>query len=402
MTISLPLVLEASRRRRSPEFGILSRGAARSLSSQLVAPIAEEVARHRVSADGLLFAARVHGISGLLSRLADQDPSALPAEHVAALAAERGNVGERGRSLLEDLRNLGRVSARLGLPLIPLKGAFLSSERYRDLSLRPAADIDLLAPGDTFEPWCRLLEAEGYVLENESWKNRAYVRAGHREPTGFGEHPENPRPVEVHQRVRERFLGRTLDITDVLLARLTDGFVDGDIAARLPGDTALFLHLFAHAAPAAVGRGLRLIQLVDVSQVVPRGDTADVLIERLGEAAWGLAALIEKGLPGALPEPLRSSLAARAPAIRRQRLWLSRPGLMTGDEEKTILVWAELGLCQNFGSVAGRLADALPERAVLRNLYGDRSHGDGSQGDGSQGNTRTLHAFGRYIRDRFR
>ena len=390
MTISLPLVLEASRRRRSPEFGILSRGAARSLSRQLVAPIAEEVARHRVSVDGLLFAARVHGISGLLSRLADREPSALPAEHLEALAVERRNVGERGQCLLDDLRILGRASSRLGLPLIPLKGAYLASERYHDLSLRPAADIDLLAPGDTFEPWCRLLEAEGYVLENESWKNRAYVRAGHREPSGFGEHPENPRPVELHQRVKERFLGRTLDITDVLLTRLTDGFVGGDIPASLPDDTALALHLFAHAAPAAIGRGLRLIQLVDFSHVVPRADTAALIIERLGDAAWGLAALIDKGLPNALPEPLRSSLAAMAPAPRRQRRWLSRPGLMTGDEEKTILVLAQLRLCREFGSVAGRLADALPERAVLRNLYGDESPRS------------TLGAFGRYVRDRFR
>ena len=390
MATSLPLVLEASRRRRTPEFRALSRGAARSLSSHLMDPLAEEVARHEVSADGLLFASRVHGVSGLLSKLADREPDGLPAEHVAALAAERQSIGERGKRLLEDLGALGGVARRAGLPLIPLKGAYLASERYRDLSLRPAADIDLLAPGDTFEPWGRLLVSEGYVLANESWKNRVYVRPGHREPAGFGEHPDNPRPVELHQRVRERFLGRTIDFTDVLTARLTDGFVGGAIAARLPDDSALALHLFAHAAPAAIGRGLRLIQLVDFSHLSTRADTAGVLQERLGEAAWGLAALIEKGLPGALPDSLRAALALAPPSPRRQRLWLSRPGLMTGDEEKTILILAELRLTRDLPSAAGRMADALPDRAVLQNLYGAGASG-----------ASYLNALARYCRDRF-
>ncbi|MEO6325024.1 MAG: nucleotidyltransferase family protein [Thermoanaerobaculia bacterium] len=390
MAISLPLVLEAGRRRRTPEFGALSWGAARSLAARSLGSLADVVGRHRASADTLLFCARVHGVSGLLSRLTDNEPGTLPAEHAEALRHEREQVGARGRRLLEDLSTLGAAAQRGGLPLIPLKGAYLAAERYRDLSLRPAADIDLLAPAETFAPWARLLEESGYVLRHESWKNRVYIRPGHREPDGFGEHPDNPRPVELHQRVRERFLGRFVDLTDSIVERLSDGFVGDTVTARIPDDAALALHLFAHAAPAAIGRGLRLIQLVDLTHLQPRADTVAVLREHLGEAAWGLAALFEKGLPGALPDALRAELGRFQPAPGRQLRWLSRPGLMTGSEEKRFLLLAELGLCRDLASAAGRFYDALPERAVLQNLYGT----------GAGGPMTYVRALGRYCRDR--
>lgn len=387
--ISLPLFLEASRRRQDSIFGALSRAAAASLATKDLSPLVFEIDRRSASPEDLLFMARIHGVSGLLSELADSDSAGLREQDLSAVREERRQIGERGDRLIEDLRRLGRAAEREGLPLIPLKGAFLAPERYRDLSLRPAADIDLLAPGATFEPWCRLLAAEGYLLEDESWKNRVYLRPGRREPNGFGEHPENPRPVELHQRVRERFLGRFVDLTDVFESRLTSGFIAGDIAARIPDDTALALHLFAHAAPAAIGRGLRLIQLADLAHLLPRPDTAAVLRERLGEAAWGLAALFEKALPGALPGALRAVLETAPPSPRRQRLWLSRPGLMTGDEEKRILLLRELRLCESVSHAGGRLLDALPERSVLQNLYG------------AETGPRYVRAMGLYLRDRF-
>jgi hypothetical protein len=232
-----------------------------------------------------------------------------------------------------------------------------------------------------------LLETSGYSLESESFKERVYVRRGGQlAGSGYLEDPEGPRPVEVHPVLHERFLGRVIDITEAFTHGLRVGAVAG-VPARIPGPAALALHLFAHAAPAAVGRGLRLIQLYDLRFLPDDAEIADALISFFGPAAWGLGALFSRSLPGCLPPGLLSSLERAAPSGRRRRAWLARPGLMTGDEEKTILVLHELGLCESPAAVLRRVRDAFPERSVLRNLYGLESG--------------PLVAFGRYYRDRF-
>lgn len=377
MTLDLALHLAGRKRKRDPLFGALSRAAAAALSARSLRPLAEAVSERRASVDDVLFMAQIHGVSGLLDALASEDGAdGLPEEHRDALRRERAATGARAERIAEEVRRLGERASRLGLPFIPLKGTFLATERYRDASLRPTADIDLLTPGTSFPGWSRLLAEEGYSLAAESFKNQVFDRPGARAPAGYGEHADNPRPVELHERLRERFVGRVVDFTDLYLEDAREGTLLGGLPALVPGPRGLAAHLFAHAAPAAVGRGLRLVQLADLSHLAAEDGAADAVAALLGEAAWGLASLFERELPGALPRALAEALTRNAPGPMRRRAWLARPGLMTGDQEGAILLLAELRLCRTKREALQRVLDALPEPSVLRNLYGARTRAE--------------------------
>ena len=392
MPLHLPLHLEARRRKASPVFGALTRGAAASLASGSAAPLGAALRASGASVDDLLFAASIHGVGGLLSRLAEGERDALAPEEAAALASARERARARGERLAQDLAHLGVLAERAGLRLVPLKGAYLSSERYRDPSLRPCADIDLLAAGDLCDAWGRLLEKDGYAYLEESltYKNRAYARP-HEKPTGSGylEDTDNPRPVDLHPRIAERFLGGVVDITDAYTGDLHDGTVAG-VPARVPGARALALHLFAHAAPTAVGRGVRLLQIHDLTFLPDDAAVGDALVESLGEAAWGLGALFSRAVPGCLGPRVLAALERAAPPRRRRAAWLARPGLLTGEHESSVLVLAELRLCPSLVARAGRLLRAAPDASYLASAYG------------AQGPLGYLRALPAYYRDRFR
>src|SRR5262249_33536047 len=154
-----------------------------------------------------------------------------------------------------------------GLPFIPLKGSFLAQQRYGDASLRPAADVDLLAPDDaSYDAWTRLLAADVYELETESARDRVFQRRDTRPPASFAEDADSPRPVELHRRLEVRLLGRSVDVTEPYVRGLSGGSLLGE-PALLPSDGALALHLLVHAGPALVGRGVRLVQLHDFTRL---------------------------------------------------------------------------------------------------------------------------------------
>ena len=353
----------------SPRFARLSLAAASSLAEKTAAPLAEAVHRLGAEADELLFVARVHGVAGLLARLDEKD-GALRSPLARALGAERERIAERTSALTSDLAAIGQAAASAGLDLVPLKGAVLGALRYGDPSLRPAADIDLLCREEELARWERVLTGLGYALTARSGKDLVFRRPGERVPTGFEERPDNPRPVELHFRIPSRLLGRTVDPTEAYRARLAAGELPSVGRALLPDDDALLLHLLAHLGPAAVGRGARLIQLHDLSLLAPTASAGALRVAHRGAAAWGLAALCARSLPGALPGALLVSLQRARPPRRRADAWLRRPGLQTGAEERTLLALAELPLCRSLGERAARLLDALPERSLLTRTYG--------------------------------
>ena len=352
-----------------PRFAKLTLAAAASLSRGTTAPLAEEASRLGAGTEELLFLARVHGVAGLLSRL-EEGAGALTSALRRALAAERVRIRERAEALAQDLRAIGSAASEARLDLIPLKGSVLGPAFYRDPSLRPAADLDLLADGGDVSRWERLLGSLGYERAAETSRDVVFRRPAERGPTGFEERPDNPRPVELHRHLGVRLLGRTVDPTPSYRSRLAAGTLPGIGGALLPGDDALLLHLLVHLAPAAVGRGARLLQLHDLSLLSPSPDAPSLLTGVLGEAAWGLASLVVRSLPAALPAPLVSALEASRPPERRAGAWLSRPGLQTGTEERRFLVLAELPLSATWGDRLGRLRDAVPQGALLDRTYG--------------------------------
>jgi hypothetical protein len=369
VSLHLPLHLEGRRRKREPAFRELSRAAARALAVRDLAPVAETLSRGAASAGDVVFASRIHGICGLLAELTDARPDAVPEELAIAWREDRARAAERAARLAEDLARLGERARRSGLAFVPLKGAVLAFSRGRDPSLRPCADLDLLASGADFDAWTRVLLEMGYVLETEGAKDSVFQNPKTRPPSSFAEDPDAPRPVELHRRIETRLLGRVHDPTESYLASLTDGTLLG-VPARLPSDDALFLHLFLHASPDLVGRGLRLVQYDDFTHLKPTNAFVDAAIALLDEASWGIAALLTRTRPDAVPAALLGGFERAAPPARRRRAWLSRPGLLTGEAEKTVLVLAEARLCRRPGELAARARQALPDRAFLDRAYG--------------------------------
>lgn len=352
-----------------PRFGTLTLAAARSLAAGTVAPLEEEIERLSAGSAEVLFVARVQGVSGLLSRLDEAGP-ALPAPVARELRAERDRIGERSAVLGSALSSIATAAAAAGLALVPLKGAILGPLHYRDPSLRPAADLDLLAGEGDVPRWEAALAGLGYAKVAESARDVVFRRPGERVPTGFEERPDNPCPVELHRHLGVRLLGRLVDPTREYRGRLSPGSLPGAGPALLPDDDALLLHLLVHLAPAAVGRGSRLVQLHDLRLLSPTRGVEGALLAVMGEAAWGLSALSARSYPGCLPDSLLSALEAhRAPPARARR-WLRRPGLCTGSHERTLLALAELPLCRSWGERLSRLGDARPGNDLLDRTYG--------------------------------
>jgi hypothetical protein len=122
--------------------------------------------------------------------------------------------------------------------------------------------------------------------------------------------------------------GADVDVTDAF--RQTSGRVDMTVLPS-PGEAYLALHLFLHASAAMLDRGLRLAQVLDFAFVASDAATQTVVRERLGDAAWAVVHLLARDVPGVLaPAWMEASDAAR-PSRLRQRVILSRPGLLQGD-----------------------------------------------------------------------
>lgn len=321
----------------------------------------------QIAVDEVLFAARIHGVSGILAQLACPAPSSELAE---GLRLDLDRQGRRAGRLREEAARLAVRAAAAGLPFVPLKGTYLFAARYEDPSQRPMADLDLLAPRGTFGPWTRLLLEEGYELATRGRKDWVFARPGVRTPTDFAEHEDNPRPVELHFALPVRLLGRDVDLSSLYVSRLRSvPFLDS--RAEVPDDDVLALHLLVHAGPSLVGRGLRLIQFVDFRKLDLSAAAPDLFRGALGpEVAWGLVRLLERSLPGTLPAALAAALVA--PSSSRRKAWERRPGLLLGREERTALVFAELPLCDSPLAKLSRIRDALPEGSFLERAYGNR------------------------------
>lgn len=118
--------------------------------------------------DEIIALARRHGVSPLLQRaLRKGDALADVPERVRTHFEE-----ERRATALDNLRNYGefqRIARALrerGIPVIALKGLQLAELVYRDISLRPMGDLDILVPLAQVEPAVATLLTLEYESEN--------------------------------------------------------------------------------------------------------------------------------------------------------------------------------------------------------------------------------------------
>lgn len=215
---------------------------------------------------------QVHGVAPLLWPHLN-GVNWLPVNMQRWLQAQHHLNNARHIKLQADLQAILGLFAQHQLAVMPLKGSILATRFYPDAALRPMADLDILLQPADFETAAALLAQLGYEQTTVHWKHTAFIKPHNQTVvSNTGEHPDNPRPVEVHLACRETFGGPTITLTELLWHPAQSETLLGH-PAQIPTLPALWLHLLAHATYHLwQGRG-RLIQLVDLTYL-PAPDAA--------------------------------------------------------------------------------------------------------------------------------
>ncbi|MFQ5614286.1 MAG: nucleotidyltransferase family protein [Anaerolineae bacterium] len=259
-------------------------------------------------------ASQVHGVGPLLHRRLERAAWLDPALRTW-LADQYALNSRRIAKMQVELKEILALFREHRLPAMPLKGSILAATYYEDPGLRPMADLDLLVrPGD-FERAAGLLAHLGYAQDVVHWKHIEFIKPDNRRVVSReGEHPDNPRGLEVHLYCRETFGGPTVDLTGTMWAGASRGTVCGE-EATLSRPEALWLHLAVHATYHLwQGKG-RLIHLVDLARLTPHvEDPARWLQPVDARFTYPVLAMLSAYFPTALPGSLLAAQRGRVSA----------------------------------------------------------------------------------------
>ncbi|MCQ3975964.1 MAG: hypothetical protein DPW09_21220 [Anaerolineae bacterium] len=266
------------------------------------------------------FASRVHGVAPLL-HIPLAAASWLDESTRSWLDEQYQLNSQRLTRMQTELQEILALFNRRHIPLLPLKGSILAPLYYPDPGLRPMADLDVLIHPADFAASARLLAELGYRQETVHWKHTEFCKPDNRQVVSTnGEHPDNPRKLELHLRCRETFGGPTVELTGLMWANAAPGTLLGQ-PALLPRPEALWLHLLVHATYHIwQGKG-RLIHLYDLALLVPHLDDPWPWLEAVdGRFTYPALALLKKYFPAAVEDSL---LAAQHPRVSASfRRWV--------------------------------------------------------------------------------
>lgn len=347
------------RRMRGRGFRAASLAWAAAVRARSVQPLLARLSQGASIGD-LVAACLAHGVAGHAVTFDDIDT--LPGEMSDAVRAEAVRIALRAERLTGEIVSLGEAAAAAGLAFAPLKGTYLRSERYPSTALRPSADIDVLIGDEDLAAWREVLRVRGYTHAVQSGRHWVFVRPGQQAVAAEGDHPDHPCPVELHTRITDRVFGREVDVTDAYRADLHDVRLRAGVAARAPGPVALALHLFLHAAPAMLDRGLRLAQVLDFAYVDDDAATVAAVRDRLGAVVWAVAALLDRDVPGVLAAGWRADADGGGLSRMQRRVALSRPGLLRGDPYRLSTLTGDLLLSRSPRAVLDRVRQSLAAR----------------------------------------
>jgi hypothetical protein len=152
-----------------------------------------------------------------------------------------------------------------GVACVALKGSALRKLHLYRPGDRPMGDIDLLARPDDAVRIEQALRSIDYTAAHRMRRHTVFAPPARGLLTAFGEHPDNPLKVELHEVIAESLPVRSVDITDSLWPV--------DVAPGLvsyPHARELMRHLLLHAAGNMRGHALRQLQLHDIALLAAR------------------------------------------------------------------------------------------------------------------------------------
>lgn len=238
--------------------------------------------------------------------------AALPTSFCAWLADQHERNAQRIQVFHAELAAILQQANRVGLRVMPLKGSLLTTHYYSSPALRPMADIDLLiAPAD-LPAMTRLLEGVGYrylKLPDEYKSEYKFIHpTANRIVDAHNEHPDNPRPVEVHTSLRSGVWGGAgiYDVTAAVWSTAREVNILGE-PAWAPAPAQLLTSLVTHAFRHFFRNEGRMIHWLDLSYVAPGVSTVPI-----EQANWSypVYCMAQRALPSRLAGFDLSPLAA--------------------------------------------------------------------------------------------
>ena len=187
-----------------------------------------------------------HGVAPLLHRSLQTSGElpALPEELRARLDEERRNTALANLRHCAAFREIVQALAERNIPVIALKGLHLAEQVYRDISLRPMGDVDILVPRAELGNAVATLQRMEYGPEEDmSAAAEAMLALGH--AVGLA-HRRLGTLVEPHWSIGEPGYGYAPPIEELWRSAVPGRLADAD--ARLMSPEFVLLHVCAHLA----------------------------------------------------------------------------------------------------------------------------------------------------------
>jgi len=232
-----------------------------------------------------------HGVAPLLHRALQSGTAlALAPEHVRTRLKE-----ERRATALLNLRKYGefrRIAQALreqDIPLIPLKGLHLAELVYRDISLRPMSDLDILVPRFEVERTIAVLQSIEYGFEQDV-SAAARGMLGTKCNIGLA-HQRLGLCVEIHWTLAEPDDGYAPPMDEIW--RSAAPVQLGDADAQVMSPEFMLLHVCAHLAYNH-GFGFNLHALCDIAEIAQTRLDWEVVANQGRRHGWtrGVAAAL--------------------------------------------------------------------------------------------------------------
>jgi hypothetical protein len=261
--------------------------------------------------------AAMHGISPLLAGVLRWQG---PPHWASFLAEQRQHTLLRQQRIEELLATIDERSRSAGIAIVALKGAALQTAGVYAAGERPMADLDLLICPTDAETAVAVLLALSYHDAGTTWKHQGFEPPTADRHAPLGEHADNPIKVDLHHRISERLPLTPTDLTDIVFPPHAQPGINA-----YPRAAALMAHVLAHAAGTMTCRGLRLIQLCDISRLARHMSDADwedlVRLHGATRRLWWAAPplmLTARYFPDAIPHDVLARLERGCPWVLRQ------------------------------------------------------------------------------------
>jgi hypothetical protein len=264
----------------------------------------------------------VHGISPLLyQQLHTTSAWSYLSPEVRHWLQEQYHFNQqRAHLIMGELEAILTASNEADITVVPLKGSAALYRLYQDdPALRPMADIDLMVrPAD--EPrFTEILHRLGYQDEEQTPRHRTFAHpTANTVASTRGEHPNNPRGIQLHTAINEQFWGSRYDVTDMLWEGTFSRF--GSAKGWLSHPIGFMQHLLVHASADVIAGKARMVRLYDIALLAKQFDEKawQSLVQNAlqkGEARWFYTALwlTERYWQGTVPTAVLEQLAQTTP-----------------------------------------------------------------------------------------